>query len=102
MEQLKSNLIWRKILSALEQKNWIGPTCNVWSDAQCKLLAHQGPPPDTVERCKQACEGRTGCTAFNYNSGGSCELRECSIPVPDPSLELNTDEGYYIKEGKLH
>jgi hypothetical protein len=88
------------MLSVLEQNNWTGPTCKVWSNTPCKLLEHpSGPPPDNVERCKEACEGRTSCTAFNYNSGGSCELQECSLPVPDPSLELTSYEGYYITEG---
>merc|ERR1719510_499500 len=90
----KSNTM---LISSLRKKlEWKGPTSKIWSDAQCHNLQNLDSSHN-VARCMQACRLRQGCTAFNYNKNGGCELRECSGSVPVPAWKLTGWEGYHFK-----
>ena len=52
-----------------------------------------------MTKCKQSCEAKNLCTAFNYNPNGGCSLRACSLPVPDPTWALGNYKGYYLNKG---
>ena len=76
--------------------NWNGPTSKIWSDSQCQNLENL---EYDVTKCKQSCEAKNLCTAFNYNPNGGCSLRACSLPVPDPTWALGNYRGYYLNKG---
>ena len=81
--------------------NWNGPTSKYWSDSQCQNL--ETLTSETVTKCKWSCEAKSLCTAFNYHPNVGCELRACSLPVPDPTGICKKGfcnyKGYYLNTG---
>ena len=88
------------------EKHWLGPTKNLWGHDQCNSL---GPPEyrNGLEACKRDCMKKESCTAIivkkvsSVVSQFSCDLRDCDLPVPEPtSSPVDKSEGYYIATGK--
>ena len=75
---------------------WIGPTENIWSDDQCPN--HGIGNNANLDRCKNSCLQKAGCTAINYSPGTACVLRACTQPVPAPTWQYNDYNGYYVSE----
>ena len=79
---------------------WEGPTRKIWSDIQCSNLRNL-PSDYDKKRCKEVCRQKRGCTAFNYNEMGGCELRACSSRIPAPAWDRVGHEGYYLTTGNV-
>ena len=86
------------------ESDWVGPKSNIWGDDQCSDL---GALDDSynLDACKQACLIQEGCNAINlYNAGNDgqyCTLRNCSIPIPEPTYVYADAEGYYLENGTI-
>ena len=70
---------------------------SVFGDNQCDNVGIKRSY--NVAECKEKCHITNRCTAFNYNIGGGCVLRACTIPVTSPNWDHPNHEGYYLSAG---
>ena len=69
----------------------------IWTNDECPNIGSDDS--NSLDKCKQSCLDKNGCTAINYKDGVNCVLRQCTEPVPNPSWSLNGYEGHYLTKG---
>ena len=79
--------------------NWAGPTDKVWNDMQCKSISTWYI--ESLEACKGKCYELPRCNAIIGGRSGSCNLRDCPAPIPEPILYKNVYSGYYRLSGRI-
>ncbi|CAL4134371.1 unnamed protein product, partial [Meganyctiphanes norvegica] len=100
MECIICIIITALIINNVEPKDverYKGPHGKIWTDSQCTRLGWHSS--NDLMDCMDKCSQHPDCYAFNYRDGKDCFLRNCPLPIPEPSLELDGYNGYSLNPG---
>merc|ERR1712137_417320 len=100
---------WFEPSESCVDSSWSSAFDKVWDDDQCANIRIGGYQAD-LKACQNECERTPGCTAINWSprSGPQgnvpwCNLRNCSLPVHDPTGEAFSEYvGYRMQHLAAH
>ena len=72
----------------------------IWTDEQCTPVGWF--TKKCSDLCWETCQETAGCSAVNYSpTTGGCVLRQCALPVPEPTWSFPGYKGFTAKSGKM-